>query len=86
MVTPEPEKKSALERLEESQTALERLESLLLSWAPEQRAAYAAELRWHLRRLPEYMPFVKKADSVWNQWLATTRQDDQRDGDGNNVT
>ena len=86
MGLPEPEKKSALERLEESQAALERLQALLLTWTPEERSAYSAELRWRLRRLPEYMRFLKNADSAWKQWLATTRQDDQRDGGGNNVT
>ena len=64
MASPEPKKKSALERLEESQAALERLKALLLSWTPEERAVYSAELRWRLLRLPEYVRFVKNADSV----------------------
>jgi hypothetical protein len=54
-------------------TALRRLEALLASWTPEERAYHNARFREIARRYAQRVRFEQNAKQVWDDWLATSR-------------
>ncbi|MDD2794668.1 hypothetical protein [Acidocella sp.] len=76
---PPPNQRSAMDRLEGSESALNRLQALMQSWTPEERAAQNKRLRERLQPIADQLRYALKAQAVWYDWLATTRQAETRD-------
>lgn len=78
---PDPKQNSAMAQLAESERALKRLQALVMSWTPQVRAAQNARLRERLQPIANQMRYALKAQKVWYDWLATTRQAPRREGE-----
>jgi hypothetical protein len=56
-----------------SNDALARLEAVMASWTPEECAYHNERFRELCRQFAQHIRFQRNAESVWDEWLATTR-------------
>jgi hypothetical protein len=56
-----------------SNDALTRLEAAMAAWTPEELAYHNDRLRELGRQFARHLRFQRNAESMWDEWLATTR-------------
>ncbi len=62
-------------------SALERLEALIASWTPEERAAQNERFRNMCKVYANHLRFKRNAELTWQRWLETTRSVPHKDDD-----